>query len=270
VIALTVRSWLGEIDVPGVAATGLAVRKFALGRRARMLVALAVLATAGGAIFAVPATTRQGIDYRVTVHRVPLYVKALGFLQRHAEHGVLVSRICSAHTAAEDCVLSLFDWTHGHIRPMPSGWPVVDDHPLNIVIRGYGTNDQMAAVFTTFAGYIGVPAFFRFVPQQGGSTTRVLSFARISDKWVIFDVERHVVFRDVRGELADVESLASNPTLVDSQTKHLTIGQPPYSAFITREALLPLVIPNPLYGEMQQPLPRFRHALRHVFGLERD
>ena len=58
-------------------------------------------------------------------------------------------------------VLAVFDWTARRIQPTPEGWPVVDDHILNIIIRGYGMTDQRADVFATLTTYAGVPAFWQ-------------------------------------------------------------------------------------------------------------
>src|SRR5437660_8376164 len=105
------------------------------------------------AILTLPLTTRQGVNYRVTAYRIPAYVKTIDFLQRHYQYQLLVSRICGGKTSDLDCVLAIFDWTHTTVRPTPAGWPIVDDHPLNIFIRGYGQADQMADLFTTLSVY---------------------------------------------------------------------------------------------------------------------
>lgn len=176
-----------------------------------------LLIAAGYGILTLPLTTRQGIDDQVTTYRIPAYVKALDFLQRHYQYRLLVSRICSGKTSDIDCVFAIFDWTHANIPLTPEGWTVVDDHVTNIIIRGHGGSDQIADVFVTLTGYADVPALFRWIGNPKGSGKLVLAFARLNNKWVMFDVERHLVFRDRNGTLADVTQLVDDPALVDAQ-----------------------------------------------------
>jgi hypothetical protein len=238
-------------------------------RRRRLLwiaALLLVLAAASRAILTLPLTTLQGVNYQVRAYRIPAYVKAIDFVQRHYQHDVLASRICEGIAAGADCVLALFDWTHRNIRPTPDGWPVVDDHPINIVIRGHGKSDQIADVFTTLSVYAGVPAFLKFVIEPDQRRVLVLSFAYLGGKWVVFDVERHIAFRNRQGELASVDELAGDPALVDAQTSGLRPADLPYSAFISKQTLLPFVVPAPVRGVLHQPWPRLRYELRRAVG----
>jgi hypothetical protein len=45
---------------------------------------------AGMVILSWPVTTRQGVNYHVSQHRIPLGLKLLGFLHRDAEYRHLV------------------------------------------------------------------------------------------------------------------------------------------------------------------------------------
>ena len=118
-----------------------------------------IIVVAGLGFAALPATTRQGLNFEVSARRTPLYIKAMEFLVRDHEYRRLADEITAGATTDEQRALALFGWTRTHIRPRPGGWPVVDDHILNIIIRGYGEDDQMADVFTTLTTYAGVPAF---------------------------------------------------------------------------------------------------------------
>ena len=71
---------------------------------------------------------------------------------------------------------------------MPKGFPSIDDHVWDIVIRRYGGTDQMADVFTTLAGYIGHEAFFEGLRISEAEEALVLSFVRIDNEWHMFDV----------------------------------------------------------------------------------
>ena len=169
-----------------------------------------------------------------------------------------------------DCALAIFEWTHTNIPRTPEGWTIVDDHVLNIIIRGHGMADQIADVFVTLAVYAGVPAFFKVLREPGPDRQLVLSFARIDGRWNVFDVERHIAFRNRRGELATVEDLVNDPALVSEQTRGLLVADLPYSAYTSRDQLAPFVVPQPLRATLQQPWPRIRHELLRAVGWERE
>lgn len=235
-----------------------------------VMAALMLVVVSGWAVLTMPMTTRQGVNYRVTTYNIPAYVKALDFVQRHYQYRLLVSRLCSREMTDLTCAMAIFDWTHENIPPTPPGWPVVDDHPLHVIIRGHGTPDQIADVFVTLTDYAGVPAFFRFVTEPVNKQTLVLSFVRLDGRWVVFDVANHVVFRRTDGEVADVHELVGDPALVDGQMPATLPAGLQYSAFISQGLLMPFAPPHPLRAEMQQPWPRVRYELRRAVGLERE
>ena len=232
--------------------------------------AFVVLIIGVAVMLLLPTTTLQGVNYRVTAYTIPAYVKALDFVQRHYQYRLQVSRICAAKTSEADCTMAIFDWTHEHIPPTPPGWPVIDDHPLHIIIRGHGKDDQIADVFVTLTDYAGVPAFFKFVTDQSHRTLVVLAFASLDGRWVTFDVRNHIAFRNRGGRLASVDELVNDPSLVDGQTQGLLHDGLPYSTFISRQTLMPFTVPHPLRGEMQQPWARTRYELRKAVGWERE
>ena len=240
------------------------------GRRRIVAGACLLLLVVTTGILALPATTRQGINFKVTTYEIPTYVKAIDFLHRHYQYRLLLSRICAGTISEQQCLLALMDWTHNNVRPIPAGWPIVDDHPLHIAIRGYGTDDQMADVFTTLAAYAGIPSFFRFLVDPVSGRRLVLTFARIANRWVALDVERHVVFRGRDGSLASVDDLVADASLVDTQKQGALDGDGRYSTFISRTMLLPFVVPDPLHAELQQPAPRLRYEVRRALGLTHE
>ena len=226
-----------------------------------------LLVAASCVVLILPAKTRQGIDFQVTEYRIPLYVKAIDFLQRHYQYELLASRICAGKTEDADCVAAIFDWTQESIPPTPPGWRVVDDHVLNIIIRGHGKSDQMADVFTTLSTYAGMPAFFKRIKAYGRGDEIVLSFARVGGTWTAFDVERHVAFKDRTGKFAGVDALIADPALVDAQTETTLPQGAPYSAFVSKATLLPFAPPTASHADLQQPWPRIRYEVRKLMGL---
>src|SRR5579862_2383634 len=114
-------------------------------------VALVVLAVGLVGVANVKVTTRQGVNYDVTSRRIPLYLKTLELIDRSVQYQQIADGIARGASTDSDRALRVFDWTRTQIRATPDGWPVVDDHVLNVIIRGYGVSDQQADVFATLA-----------------------------------------------------------------------------------------------------------------------
>ena len=228
--------------------------------RKRLVLPLFLLAGLSG-LLAIPATTRQGIDFQVTERRIPLVVKAAGFLLRDYEYRRLAAELTHGLDSDERKADVLFRWTQERIRPAPPGWPVVDDHISHIIIRGYGQEDQRADVFTTLLTYSGVPAFWSVVrnPSQPGYWAPC--YVKIGGRWTIWDVGTGTAFRDPGGKLVSVQELRTNPALLD-----LTAAQVPERArlylLLADGRLDHFEIPDPLRAEKQMLIPRTLFQLR--------
>lgn len=188
------------------------------------------------ALLAWPATTRQGVNFKVTEKRLPAIIKGMDFLVRDYEYRHLAAEITRGCATEESKAEALLQWTHEHIRPVPPGWPVVDDHITHIIIRGYGTKDQVADVFTTLATYAGIRSFWRVSRGREGSRPRVLSFLRMGGQWTVWDVAEGIAIRDTAGHLMSVQQLGWQ-----------RFGPPPL-----------------LRAEKQMPLPRVLFELRQA------
>src|SRR5260221_61338 len=114
-------------------------------RRGRLAWWLRIGVIAGVVLIAnLPVTTKQGVNHEVTEHRLALYVKTFEFLDRDAQYRQLAKDITGDAASDRARLQAVLAWTARRIQPIPQGWPVVDDHILNIVIRGYGATDQRA------------------------------------------------------------------------------------------------------------------------------
>jgi hypothetical protein len=236
-------------------------------RRAR-LPRGALLAVAGAGVAALLAigtatvTTRQGVNYQVSTRELPLYAKALGFLDRHVQYRLLARQITRGGATDSDRLLAVFDWTRAHIRPTPADWPVIDDHIWHIIVRGHGQEDQMADVFTTLCTYAKVPAFWRVIEFPDGERG-VLSFARVDGAWAVVDVANGLVFRRASGALASLEELQRDPQLVRTTAGARRLGGRPYGEAL---AQITLRIPRTLRAHLQMPGPRLWYELRRLTG----
>src|SRR3990167_3576586 len=126
-----------------------------------------------------PLNTRQGIDGVVMARKIPLYAKFCGYFYRDYQYRELSRGITGSLTGDPEKVMAIYNWTVDNIRKKPAGFPTVDDHIWDIVVRGYGGNDQMADVFTTLASYAGYEAFWEKLSPHPGSKPLILSFVKI-------------------------------------------------------------------------------------------
>jgi hypothetical protein len=135
------------------------------------------------ALLNVNVTTRQGVNFRVSEIRLPLYLKALDYLDRHYNYVRVVSAITDGARDKDEKVLKIFDWVHSSIKRTPPGFPIMDDHPLNIIIRGYGVEDQFEDIFTILCYYAGLKAFYANIQNSKGEYFQI-SFVRLKNGWV--------------------------------------------------------------------------------------
>lgn len=238
------------------------------GRRTVGTLAGALAAFGFLALANVEVTTRQGINFEVTTHRVPLYAKGIEFVDRHVQYQQIAEEVTSGLNSDEARALAIFDWTQRTIRPTPDGWPIVDDHILHIIIRGHGVADQRADVYATIASYAGLPSFWQKVKAPGTQDGVILTFTRIDGRWAVMDVANGWPFRDAAGRLATAEDIAANPAILPEAARSLAMGSTPY-AHVFLDLRTPMVH-RPLRAELQMPWPRLTYEVRRAVGLERD
>jgi len=226
----------------------------------------ALAALGAGLVWGVslPMSTHQGVNFRVSTQQIPFYVKALDFLHRHYQYERLARDITGGLTSDRERVQAVFQWTRTHIQPTPPGWTVVDDHILNIIIRGHGLSDQMADVFTTLSTYAGVPAFWYMLHSPDTGASLILSFAHVDGRWMPCDVQQGIVFADPTGRWADVTELLTHPALLQEVAAAAAPDGTPYWRFF--EQLRPFTVPQPLRAQQQMPWPRLWSSVRQVAG----
>ena len=158
-----------------------------------------------------PLTTRQGINGTVFTTAIPLWVKGAEFLIRDHHQRRLAREISAGATTPQEKVMTIFHWTHRHIRPQPRSWPVIDDHVYAVIVRGYGTADQSADVLTTLCAYAGIPATLMKLEDAAGQRL-YLGVVRLNGRWCPLDPYHGVYFQDSAGALLSIEELANAPS----------------------------------------------------------
>lgn len=211
----------------------------------------------------------QGIDGQLRIIRMPLYVKAAEFLARHYEYERIVKEITSSCRNDEEKVLAIFNWTHENIRKMPQGLPVVDDHVLNIIIRGYGETDQYQDVFTTLCAYCGIPAFWDKVYSGKKDNWYPISFVKYGGSWHVFDPYNGVYFLNREHEIASLNEIVEDRSIVDLRLdgNDLVWQGTPYKEFYYN---LKPISGNKTYRPYKQmPFRRLIYETKKLFKLEK-
>jgi hypothetical protein len=159
------------------------------------------------ALLNINVSTRQGTDYKVSRMTMPLYLKVLNFYDRHFNYKWLAKQITGHLDTKEDKILRLFHWTYETIKPKPESLPIMDSHPWDVYMRGYGVTDNFHDLFSTLCNYIGTDAFFDVLNSKDKVHSIMLSFVRLKRGWVAFDPCRGIYFRNHTGGLATIEEM---------------------------------------------------------------
>ena len=176
-------------------------------KRLNHIIALLVVIIGLVLVFNIKVTTSQGLNYKVQSIRIPLYLKVLDFFDRHYNYLSLARRITAGSKNQEERAIRLFEWTYNNIRPQPDDLPVVDDHAWNIIVRGYGMDDQHADLFATLCNYVGAESFFGWLKHKNEKKRIVLTFVKIDKAWRVFDPYRGNIVVAEKGKLASVEDI---------------------------------------------------------------
>ncbi|MBN3038360.1 MAG: transglutaminase domain-containing protein [Candidatus Omnitrophica bacterium] len=225
-----------------------------------LLVAAAVLALNA------KSSTRQGINGIVSEHPIPVWIKAVDFLSRHYHYKELAWQITKDCATQEERVLAIFKWTHENIRhDFPRGWPIYDDHVLNIIIRGFGTVDQTADVFTTLSTYAGVPAAMYQAFYDDTRKRTIMAAADLNGRFVIFDPYYGNYFRNAKGELASIDDILAEHTIVEKAQNKPMIRGVAYEEYFKN--LVPIDGFITLRAELQMPMTRLKYEIKRKLGL---
>ena len=132
-------------------------------------------------------TTKKAVNHDIAIIKIPLYIKAAGFINRDYWYRYIVENLTENLKTDREKAVAIFDWTLKNIHNVPKGFDIVDDHILNIIIRRYGTLDQKVDVFTTICFYSGIDAFWDFCYDDVNNIVYPLSFVKLDGRWHIFD-----------------------------------------------------------------------------------
>ncbi len=226
-----------------------------------LLVAGAVVAGAWAVLWW-PVRTQQGVNYLVSQHTVPLHLKLIRFVSRDLEYRYLVHHLTEGIRGDESKVLRLYEWVRTHIhRGVPKGMPVVDDHVWHIIVRGYGTSDQLADVLATLCAYANVPADLAMLAPAGHSPIYAITMVKIDGRWSPLDPYYGVIVRNSDQRLSSREEILAHPELVRRVAPDVKINGIAYSRLYE---WLPEISSNgDLRPYRHMPLRRAWYELKH-------
>jgi hypothetical protein len=227
----------------------------------RMVWGMAAILLIAAAVW--PVTTRFGIDYEWSSKQITLFEKVLHFISRDLQARRLASEITEGARDGQEKLLKIFTWTVRHVQPTPPGFPVVDDHVMHIIIRGYGAPDQRTEAFALLASYSGFPSTAAYLTAPGTEQRIIVAVVRDGARTYLFDVERQMVFKNRLGQFADLRELIADPSLVDTAAHGLTVAGVPYGQYLLSAGDLQASFAR---MEAQKPWPRLAQEVQHALG----
>lgn len=177
------------------------------------LLLIAVAAVLIVTILNTSVITKQGVNYQVHEIKMPVYLKLLDFIDRHYNYKNLVVNILGDTKNDNLKAIEILGWVKVNLRRNPDELPVIDDHPLNILIRGYGVEDQFEDIFTILCTYAGMRAFYKRFNNSSGERY-FISFVKINGKWCPLSAYGGV-YAHKNGLIASVDDLVRNRGLLE-------------------------------------------------------
>jgi len=149
------------------------------------------------------------------------------------------------------------------VQPTPPGFPVVDDHVLHTIIRGYGTPDQQAEVLALLAIDSGYPSTGMHLQVPGSRAGIDITVVQLGTGLVICDVEHRLLFRNDTGHLARLETLLQHPEWIAASAGSLVVGGVPYVRHLETLRTTPISFSR---MEAQRVWPRLRQMMFSWIG----
>ena len=178
-----------------------------------LLIAIVVIAALN-----IPLTTRYGVDGVQYVKKIPLYAKTCGFLYRDWAYRDIAEGIVKGKKDETKKTLAVLNWVSLNIElGVPKGLKLMDDHPLNIIIRQYGGGDQMEDVFTILCAYSGMRAGMARCYEPGTDNYMILSFAEANGRWLVFDAKHNRHFVNADKDVASIDDILNNKIILSEE-----------------------------------------------------
>lgn len=223
------------------------------------LIAVAVVMTS-------PVTTRQAINFQMSEITIPLYAKAAHFLSRSLSFRQLAREIARGSQTDQERAEAILAWMAQRIHSgVPQGLPVVDDHVLNVAIRGYGTHDQLADLFTILCAYLRIPSIRMMLVAPADDARHYLAVCavKLDGQWRFVDPYHRIVPHHPDGSWMTIDAVMADPTRVAQQAGDVMFKGQPYLTYL--EDLTPVSDQTFLRSWRQVPSKRVWYELRRLW-----
>ena len=165
---------------------------------------LAILTAVIFIVLSKDTTQYTGVNAQVIEYKIPLYLKLLNFYGRHLNYSFIVDGITQNSKNDIEKVLDISKWMQNNIRKIPKGVDVVDSHPLTIIDRRLGTEDQFSDLLSVLLVYAGVDAFM-WVHENNYSDA--ITIFKVNSKWSVIDPYYGTVFLNNDNRHASITEL---------------------------------------------------------------
>lgn len=148
-----------------------------------------------------------GINYEVSEYEIPIYLKIYNFYGRHINYEYLISKIIKNNDNDKDKVIKLSKWVNSNIKKITKDIDVVDSHPLTIVERRLGTEDQFSDLLSVLLVYANIDSFMAI--SINGKSRNVLTFFNLNGNWALVDPYYGIIFLNLKREIASINEIKS-------------------------------------------------------------
>ncbi|MBL7068277.1 MAG: transglutaminase domain-containing protein [Candidatus Omnitrophica bacterium] len=124
------------------------------------------------------------------------------YIHRELVYEVIVSKLTEGVKRDREKALILMDFVEAHVLPHPVGSRVIDKHPLNDLIRGMGSCDQMANTLITLARKANIKGRLIFLYGYDSVSHHSVCDLYIDGRFRIFDPFIGSVFVDKEDNMA--------------------------------------------------------------------
>ena len=165
---------------------------------------LAILAAVIFIVLSKDTTQYSSVNYRVIEYKIPLYLKLFNFYGRHLNYSFIVNGITQNSKNDIEKVLDISKWMQNNIRKIPKGVDVVDSHPLTIIDRRLGTEDQFSDLLSVLLVYAGVDAFM-WVHRDNYKAA--VTIFKVNGNWSVIDPYHGIIFLNNNNKHASITEL---------------------------------------------------------------
>ena len=166
-------------------------------------------------------TTRKiAINYKIFEYKIPVHLKINDFFNRHYNYQNLVKQINTNQNNDKFIILNTAKWVNQNIKKIPEDVDVVDHHPLTIVHRRLGSQDQFSDILSVLLFYSDIDSFFI---KNFNDIIHPLTFFKVNNYWSVLDPYYGVYFINENENFASIEELKTSKWEIvnlDSQKKN--------------------------------------------------